>query len=96
MSTYILSPAAADDIQSIHRYIRQSNPTAADEVAQELRENMRLIARHPGIGHTRDEIEDDSIRFWPVFSKLIVYRSNTNPVAILRVIHGARDLSSSM
>jgi plasmid stabilization system protein ParE len=77
MSTYILSPAAANDIESIHRYIRQSNPTAADEVAHEIRESMRLIARHPGIGHAREEIEDDSVRFWPVFSYLIVYRSNT-------------------
>ena len=34
------------------------------------------------------------MRFWPVFSYLIVYDPAMQPVGIARVLHGSRDLAT--
>ena len=53
---------------------------------------IRLIADRLGISHVRTDLADDTVRFWPVFSYLIVCRSDTSPVQIVRVLHGKRDV----
>jgi plasmid stabilization system protein ParE len=40
----------------------------------------------------RTDLADGAVRFWPVFSYLVVYRSDTNPIQIVRVLHGKRDV----
>ena len=32
------------------------------------------------------------MKFWPVYSYLIVYNPETKPVQIIRVLHGMRDV----
>ena len=49
-------------------------------------------ALNPGVGHVRDDLGDESLRVWPVFSYLIMYLPDTNPVQVIRVIHGARNV----
>ncbi len=34
------------------------------------------------------------VLFWPVWSYLIVYKPDTSPLAIVRILHGARDVES--
>ena len=92
MGRYITSKAAERDVQRILSYIRERNPGAIKRVKSELRSAMRTLADFPGFGHLRMEAGDDSLRFWSVYSYLIVYRPNTKPLEIVRVIHGARDL----
>lgn len=53
---------------------------------------MRLLAERPGIGHTRTDLADETVRFWPVFSYLVIYRPDTNPIQIVRVLRGKRDV----
>jgi plasmid stabilization system protein ParE len=92
MSHYVLTPAAEGDILEIVNYIEGENPSAAVRVAEALREGMRLIAERPGIGHMRTDLADETVRFWPVFSYLIIYRPDTSPLQIVRVLHGKRDV----
>jgi antitoxin ParD1/3/4/toxin ParE1/3/4 len=33
------------------------------------------------------------VKFWPVYSYLIVYSPDTRPLEIVRVLHGARDIA---
>jgi plasmid stabilization system protein ParE len=56
----------------------------------------KRLAEFPGIGHLKQEANDDTLRFWSIYSYVIVYRENTNPLEILRVIHGARDIGSAV
>lgn len=51
-----------------------------------------MLAQSPGLGHTRDDLTSLPLRFWPVFSYLIVYDPARRPIEIVRVLHGARDL----
>jgi toxin ParE1/3/4 len=86
---YRISRLADRDIDQIWQHIADDNPDAADRVDASLHEAMKLLAKMPGIGHTRWEVADPRYRFWKVYSYLIAYRVEG---ATLRVVHGARDL----
>lgn len=60
----------------------------------DLREAMRRLADFPGSGHLREDPTDEPVRFWCVYSYLIVYRSETKSLEVIRVIHGARDVGA--
>jgi plasmid stabilization system protein ParE len=53
---------------------------------------MRRLAAFPRIGHIREDVADESLRFWSVYSYLIAYRPERKPIEIVRVLHGARDI----
>ena len=55
---------------------------------------MVKLAKNPGIGHWREEPIDKRHRFLLVYSYLIVYRHETKPLQIIRVLHAARDVQS--
>ena len=92
MSLYVLTPAAEDDVRAILAYIEQDHPSIVDRVRDGLRDAMRLLAERPGLGHTRMDLASEPVRFWPVFKYLIVYRPDTRPLEIVRVLRGKRDV----
>lgn len=53
---------------------------------------MRKLAEFPGLGHVREDLAEEPLRFWAVYSYLIIYRSNQRPIEIIRVLHGAQDV----
>lgn len=55
---------------------------------------MRKLGENPGIGQWREELTDKGHRFFLVYSYLIVYRHETKPMQIIRVLHAARDVQS--
>ena len=94
MKRFRLSPEAADNIREIWEFIAKDNVSAAGRVRQEFYDAIRGIAKMPGKGHTREDLTDKPVRFWPVRSYLIVYRPDTKPLEIVAIIHGARDMPS--
>lgn len=44
------------------------------------------------MGHPRDDLADESLRVWPILGYLIVYRPDRQPIEVLRVLSGYRDL----
>ena len=92
MGRFELTDLAKSDITGIINFIRPRSPQAARQVRDELREAMRRLADFPGIGHLRADVTDEPLRFWAVHSYLIVYRPETRPLQVIRVLHGARDL----
>lgn len=88
-----MTPAAKADLIDIFEEIRYDRPMAAERVLAELRAAMRRLAQSPGMGHVREELTDnETLKFWPVYSFLIVYRFTTRPIEIIRVLHGKRDV----
>lgn len=61
-------------------------------VRSELTAAFRFIARNRGIGHLRKDLTDLPVRFWAVYSYLIIYRPDRSPVYIVAVIHAARNV----
>jgi hypothetical protein len=42
-------------------------------------------SRHePGVGHFRQDLTSRPLKFWPIYSYLIVYYPETKPVQIIR------------
>jgi antitoxin ParD1/3/4/toxin ParE1/3/4 len=90
-SKFVLSPEARDDLDEIWLYISRESVEAADQVEAELRTAIRVLGERPGIGHRRPDLTERPVKFWPVYSYLIVYYPAKRPVEIVRVLHGARD-----
>ena len=88
---YIVTESAKRDLRKITEYIRRDDPIAALRVASEIREGMKRIAAFPNRGHSHLAIKDPTLRAYGVFKYLIVYRPTDDFVAIVRVVHGARD-----
>ncbi len=91
---FILAAAARADLREISDYIRLDSPAAAQRVRQELRAAMQRLAGMPGLGHMREDLAaiDPALRFFSVYSYLIIYRTETDPLEVVRVLHGARDV----
>jgi plasmid stabilization system protein ParE len=95
MGRFVLTPAAKSDLIEIANYIReQGSPDAAMRVGNELRRAMRALSDMPGMGHVRNDLADEPLRLWTVYSYLIFYRPDTRPLQIIRVLHGARDVET--
>jgi antitoxin ParD1/3/4/toxin ParE1/3/4 len=92
MARYVLTDPAKQDVRDIVDYIRQRNPEAAARVRGEFRDAMRRLADFPYMGHLRADLTDEPLRFWTVYSYLIVYRPDRKPLQVIRVLHGARDV----
>ena len=94
MKGFRLAPQARADIREIWTYIAADSSEAAGRVRNAILDSCRRLAQHPRIGHRRDDLTSrDDVLFWPVYSYLIVYRADTKPLEILRVLHGNRDVS---
>ena len=93
MSGFHLSDEARQDLFDIWKYIALDNLDAANKVREDFYEAIHLLVANPGIGHIREDLADTSLRFWRVHSYLIAYRPDTNPLEIVRILSGYRDMS---
>jgi plasmid stabilization system protein ParE len=92
MSRYRLTRRADIDLDAIWTVISQNNgPSVADRIESELHQAMRLLAEHPGMGHTRADVRRAGYRFWSVYGFVVAYRFDKQPIVIARVVHGARN-----
>ena len=46
------------------------------------------------MGHGREDLTDQPVLFWPVGAYSIIYRPETMPLEVVRVLHGSRDIPS--
>ena len=74
MKRFALTPAAKADLAEIVTFISQDNPRAAQRVISELRGATRRLAQLPHLGHLRQDLAAEAMRFWPHYSYLIVDR----------------------
>ena len=90
---YVVAPQAAADLAEIWRYIRdQSSAEMADRVELVMREKFAFLAQTPEAGHRRSNLTEENVKFFPVYSYLIVYRPETAPLQIVSILHGRRDV----
>ena len=88
-----MTAEAEADLFEIWDYIAgKKSVDAADKVADRLEEEVRRIGEFPGAGHFREDIIDKRLRFWGVYDYLIAYRWEADPIEVIAIVHGARDL----
>jgi toxin ParE1/3/4 len=72
MGAYLLSPDALEDLQCIWDFIASDSVRSADKVLDDLFDAFEKLAQWPQQGHTRTDLTDRDVRFWPVGSYLVV------------------------
>src|SRR5438876_990393 len=91
------SPEARDDLQEIWAYIAGDNLAAADRLEADIYKACAMLAQNPRLGHKRPDLTDEPVLFWLVRGHyLVVYQRETQPLKIVRILHGARDASSQL
>lgn len=86
---FVLLPRAKDDLVKIRQFIQQESPTAAQSVANRIKQSLILLTEQPHIGHLTD---DDDVLEWhvPGLPYSIPYQIVNNQIQILRVFHEAQ------
>jgi antitoxin ParD1/3/4 len=91
---YIVAPQATRDIASIWQYLKdESSSEAADRVESVIRGKFVYLADFPNAGHYRRDLTSIDVRFFSIYSYLIVYRPETRPLQIVAILHGRRDVA---
>ena len=97
MMSYRLTPAAENDLFSIWSYIAARNEAAADNVEAEIFNACSRLAAKADLGHYRRDLTARNVRFFSVGSYcLIVYNPESDPLEIIRILHGARDAKTEL
>lgn len=93
MTQFVLSEEAASDLYSIWEYLADNaGVNIADRIAADLQHAMEQLVSSPLIGHRREDLTAQPVRFWAVHSYYVIYLPQSNPLAIVRVVHAARDV----
>jgi plasmid stabilization system protein ParE len=94
VKNYVLTASAARDLSRIAAYIAKDNPAAAKKTIGKMMSVIRLLARMPGIGHSREDLAEETLRFFGVDAYLVIYRPAKRPLEIVRILHAARDVNA--
>jgi plasmid stabilization system protein ParE len=88
-----LSQDAQNDLDDIRQYLTDEGGAAlARYVLRELRTAMGFLGATPGASHVREDLTDEPVKFWTVFSYMIVYDPVARPIGVARVLYGSMDL----
>jgi len=96
-NSYLFTPRALDDLDTIWNHIAQNSEDAATRVESAIFEACEGLARHPLLGARRMEVTSLPVRFWVVTrypNFIIVYRPETRPLQVISVLHGKRDIKA--
>ncbi len=89
---YRLSQEARNQLDAIGTFIAQESVDAALTVYDALEEAFEMLAANREIGHLREDLTQRPVKFWRVLSYLVVYDPASDPLTIVAVVHGARDV----
>ena len=94
MKRFLLSEDADNDLQDIKRYLLSEGGTPlVRHILARLKSAMFMLALNPYLGHVREDLTKEPVRFWGVFSYLIVYDPVMKPLGVARILQGNQDLA---
>ena len=80
MADHVFSPQARRDLIEIWEYIARDDVEAADRVEKEVFQAISKLVTNPDLGHLRRDLTSKPVRFFPIYSYLIIYNPNTHPL----------------
>ncbi len=97
MNAYRPTHDALDDLETLlYSFAVRSGWEASMRMEEKLFVAFDKVAKTPNIGHLRTDLIPRDLYCYYSEPYLVIYRRETNPVAILAVIHGARDVAAVM
>jgi plasmid stabilization system protein ParE len=94
MAGYFLVRDAEMDLDAILDYIADDSVESAVRGQERFLEVFRMLAENPNAGHFREDLTKRPVRFFPVYSYMVVYLTETSPVEIVRILGMAQDTRS--
>ena len=95
--SYRISGPAGHDIDEIYDRIAADNISASARVVIGLRETFEQLAQHPELGTKREEL-GNRLRSMtaqaPASAYVVYYRVVGDVLEVVRVLHGAREIST--
>jgi toxin ParE1/3/4 len=92
MTEVRLSPQAISDLDEIWDYTaKQWNIDQAETYLRTLEATFQLLATHPHLGRSIDDIRQGYFKF-PVASHLLIFRVQENQIEIMRILHKSSDV----
>ncbi len=93
LNSFLFSQEAADDLWKIWIYAAEQGGIAiANRIESTIVEKILLLVQFPEIGHWRRDLTTQTVKFFPVYCYMIVYRPTTKPLQIVAILHGRRDV----
>jgi antitoxin ParD1/3/4/toxin ParE1/3/4 len=94
MAKWVLSPLAREELEAILEFV--ATESGSDDVARRVAGDfvaaLDKLAVSPRIGWQRAHLTGASTRWWRVHRYLLVYHPESQPLRVIRILHGARDL----
>ena len=87
----VFTSLAEQDLEAIGDYIATDSPKRAVSFVRELRKQCQRIAQNPSGYRLRSELAD-RLRSCAYGHYVIFFEASSEEVAIVRILHGARDL----
>jgi len=88
----VLTPSAESDLDDIWLAIARDNRLAADRLLKRIGEKLQRLSVFPEMGSPRPEVAPTA-RLLIEGNYLILYEASPTHVVVVRVLHGARDLT---
>ncbi|ADZ69304.1 type II toxin-antitoxin system RelE/ParE family toxin [Polymorphum gilvum] len=90
MPRLIWTPEALRDVQRCYRFLALRNPAAASRAVRAIREEMQVVAAHPGAGRPVETM-DPAFREWLIgfgdSGYVALYRLDGDVAVVLAVRH---------
>ena len=93
MSVVLRRPRARDDLAEIWDYIADDSIKQADAFIDRIDSAFHLLAGQPMMGRERDELVP-GLRSFPIGRYVIFYEPLPDGIAVVRVLHSARDIDA--
>lgn len=94
MRQIVRTDLAEQDLEKLIEYLDERSPAAADRLAAGLDETCRLLAAQPGLGRPRDELARGIRSVVIEKNYVVLFRVADEAVVIVRIVHGAMNLSA--
>jgi plasmid stabilization system protein ParE len=92
MRNFVLAREAKRDLEEILDYIAEDSVEASFRVGERFEEVFEMLGNHPALGHFRRDLTARPLRFFPVYTYLVVYVDEGGQVNIARILSATRDL----
>jgi plasmid stabilization system protein ParE len=90
---FVFTEEAERQLVEVLDYLTAESERAAVHVRDAIYDAIGKLANSPGIDHTRADLTDRPLKFWSVYSYLLVYDPESRPLLVVAVLHGARDVA---
>lgn len=89
-----LTSEARNELNGIRTYIAEGSIPAAKKFYQEFKQKLVLLASHPLLGRSRDEVAP-GLRSHPIGRYVAFYRPIEDGVVLVRVLHSSQDVDDA-